>query len=283
MRMKTILIFILVFYSINLSAHVRVYNTKGIVERTKIIKLSTHQISRLRSIIYNSAGKLLPKKYPEAYEYIYSVIKKKQADEGTLFWFEKASRINEDVGSSAYMIRSYTTLGLQIADRDVPDLQKVSDHIARNVLIDVINHGGVLPLQNILARDITAAMRVGNIKDLAGWGGSFYYWHMPLVNSKGQLIRDPYGSQSDDYLTVGDSILRNLDQTRRFVITFILCVTNTPYVTALSDAPGLYRALLAIDKLPDIVRVPIINGITEIDPVMGNTLGLLLKGQDETR
>lgn len=283
MRMKKILVFVLVVYSINLSAQPRVYNTKGIVERTKIIKFSNHQISKLRSIVFNSAGKLLPKQYPQAYEYIYSVLKKKKADEGTLFWFEKASRINEDVGSSAYMIRSYTTIGLQLADRDVPDLQRVSNHIARNVLLDVIQNGGVLPLQNILARDITAAMRVGNIKDLAGWGGSFYYWHMPLVNAKGQLIIDPYGSSKDDYLTVGDTILRNRDQTRRFVMTFILCVTNTPYFTALSDAPGLMRALVAVDKLPDIVRIPIINGITEIDPVMGNTLGIVLKGQDETR
>ncbi len=281
--MKTILIIFLVFYSINLSANTRAFNSKGIVERTKIIKFNSQQISKLRSIIYNSAGKILPRKYPQAYKYIYSVLEKKQADEGTLFWFEKAARINEDVGSSSYMIRSYTTIGLQLADRDVPDLQRVSDNIARNVLTDVIVNGGVLPLQNILARDITAAMRVGNIKDLAGWGGSFYYWHMPLVNSKGKLIIDPYGVENDDYITVGDSILRNRDQVRRFVMTFILCVTNTPYLTALSDTPGLYRALLAIDKLPDIVRVPIINGISEIDPVMGNTLDLLLKGQDETR
>lgn len=278
--MKTAIILILIFYSISISANTRAFNSKGTVERTKIIKFNTQQISKLRSIIYNSAGKILPGKYPQAYKYIYSVIKEQQADDGTLFWFEKAAHINEDVGSSSYMIRSYTTLGLQIADRDIPDLQRVSDNIARNVLTDVIVNRGVLPLQNILARDITAAMRVGNIKDLAGWGGSFYYWHMPLVNSKGKLIIDPYGAENDDYLTVGDSILRNRDQVRRFVMTFILCVTNTPYLTALSDTPGLYRALLAIDKLPDIVRVPIVNGITAIDPFMGNVLKIILTDQD---
>jgi hypothetical protein len=275
--MKTTLIFILIFYSINLSANTRSFNSKGIVERTNIIKFNPQQISKLRSIIYDSDGKILPNQYPEAYNYIYSMIKKKNADEGTLFWFEKAARINEDVGSSSYMIRSYTTIGLKITDRDVPDLQRVSDDIARNVLTDVIKNSGVLPLQNILARDITAAMRVGNIKDLAGWGGSFYYWHMPLVNSKGKLIIDPYRVTNDDYVTVGDSILRNQDQVRRFVMTFILCVTNTPYLTVLSDTPGLFRALLAIDNLPDIVRIPIINGISAIDPIMGNTLNLLIK------
>lgn len=276
--MKTALTLILLFYSISISANTRDFNSKGIVERTQIIKFSNQENAKVKSIIYDSNGRLLPKQYPLAYEYIHSVIKKKQADAGTLFWFEKAFHINQDEGSSSYMIRSYTTIGLNLAKRSVPDLQKVSDHIARNVLTDVVRYGGVLPLQNILARDITAAMKVGNIKDLAGWGGSFYYWHMPLVNSKGQLIPDPYALVKNDYLTVGDSILRNSDQVRRFVMTFILCVTNTPYMTALSDTPGLYRALLAIDQLPDIIRVPVIKGISEIDPIMGNTLELILTG-----
>lgn len=264
--MKTTLILIATFVSLNVHAESVGFNSKGIVERTKVIPFTTLQIERIKDILHTSDS------YPEAYKYIYSVLKKKKADEGTLFWFDKASSINEDSGSSAYMIRTYTTMGLQIADRNVGNLQKVSDDIAKNVLSDVIRHKGVLPLQNILAKDITSAMRVGNIKDLAGWGGSFYYWHMPLVNSKGQLIKDKFSKDKDDYLTVGDSILRNKDQTRRFVMTFILCVTNTPYLTALSDTPGLYRALLAIRKLPDVVRIPIINGISEIDPVMGTFL-----------
>ncbi|MCK6596310.1 MAG: hypothetical protein L6Q33_14005, partial [Bacteriovoracaceae bacterium] len=134
----------------------------------------------------------------------------------------------------------------------------------------------VLPLQNILAKDISSAMRVAKIKDLAGWGGSFYYWHMPLVDALGKPMKDPFTKDKSDYLTVGDSILRNQDQVKRFVMTFILTVTSTPYTTALSDAPGLYRALLAIEELPDIVRLPIVRGIKKIDPMMGESLGLFL-------
>lgn len=273
--MKTTFILLCAIVSLNAFADNIPFNSKGVVERRSIIHFTPQQLERLKIILLDSSGKMVPREYPRAYKYIYSVLKKKKADSGTLFWFDKASSINEDSGSSAYMIRSYTTMGLQIADREVGDLQKVSDDIAKNVLSDVLHHRGVLPLQNILARDITAAMRVGNIKDLAGWGGSFYYWHMPLVNHKGQLIKDKFAIEKNDYLTVGDSILRNPDQTRRFVMTFILCVTNTPYVLALSDTPGLYKALQAVKNLPDIVRLPIIKGITAIDPVMGNVLSIM--------
>lgn len=273
--MKTIYALLITLISFNAFAESIPFNSKGIIQRRKLIQFSTPEVEELKAILYNSNGKMRSKKYPDAYRYIYTLLKKKKADDGTLFWFNKASSINEDNGSSAYMIRSYTTLGLQIADRQEGDLQKVSNDIARNVLGDVISHKGVLPLHHILAKDITSAMRVGNIKDLAGWGGSFYYWHMPLVNSKGQLIKDNFTKDKNDYLTVGDSILRNSDQTRRFVMTFILCTTSTPYMTALSDAPGLYQALIAIDNLPDVVRIPIIRGITEIDPVMGHFLSAL--------
>lgn len=275
--MKTLFLILLSLFSIYGHADLVPFNSKGNVERNTLIRLSNDQIAALKKILLNQKGAMDSTKFPDAYEYLYSELKKMKTDEGTLFWFDKAANINEGSGSSSYMIRTYTTIGLKLAHRKVGDLQKVSNDIARNVLGDVLRHRGVLPLQNILAKDISSAMRVAKIKDLAGWGGSFYYWHMPLVDALGRPIKDPFTKDKSDYLTVGDSILRNQDQVKRFVMTFILTVTSTPYTTALSDAPGLYRALLAIEELPDIVRLPIVRGIKKIDPMMGESLGLFLR------
>lgn len=273
--MKLALTILCTFISFNSIASDLADNSKGTVERTEVIKFSPRQIGKIKSLIYSSKGGLKSENFPKAYKFIYSILQKKDTDAGTLFWFNKATSINKDVGSSSYMIRTYTTIGLQLADRDVGDLQKISDNIAENVLTDVIRAGGVLPLQNILAKDITAAMKVGNIQDLAGWGGSFYYWKMPLVDSHGAMIKDPETNEEDDYLTVGDSILRDPDQKRRFIMTCVLSMAYTPYALALSDAPGLVKAVEAIKQLPDTVKLPIIDGIAEIDPVMGGFLKLV--------
>ncbi len=273
--MKTLLLFTALSFTNTLHAR-ELSNGLGKLERRTKISLNRQQIFTLRSIVVNAQGRFIPKNFPRAYKYIYSQLKimKPKVDDGTLFWFQKASDINAGAGSSSYMIRTYTTMGLQIADRDVPDLQKVSDNIAVNVLRDILLNKAVLPLQNILARDITAAMKVGNIQDLAGWGGSFYYWHMPLVDARGKLIKDPRTTIPNDYLTVGDSILRDKDQTRRFILTSVLSMSSTPYFVALSDAPGLLKALSAIENLPDEVRIPIIEGISKRDSMMGAVLGL---------
>nr|BDT29279.1 hypothetical protein BHI3_27450 [Bacteriovorax sp. HI3] len=273
--MKILLLSITLSIATSLQAR-ELSNSLGKIERRTKISLNRQQILILRSIVVDGHGRFIPKNYPRAYKYIYSQLKsmKIKVDDGTLFWFQKASDINAGAGSSSYMIRTYTTMGLQIADREVPDLQKVSDNIAVNVLRDILLNKAVLPLQNILARDITAAMRVGNIQDLAGWGGSFYYWHMPLVDSRGKLIKDPRTTIPNDYLTVGDSILRSKDQTRRFILTSVLSMSSTPYYVALSDAPGLVKAISAIGELPDEVRLPIIKGISERDSMMGAILEL---------
>lgn len=275
MPMKILLLSITLSIATSLQAR-ELSNSLGKIERRTKISLNRQQILILRSIVVDGHGRFIPKNYPRAYKYIYSQLKsmKIKVDDGTLFWFQKASDINAGAGSSSYMIRTYTTMGLQIADREVPDLQKVSDNIAVNVLRDILLNKAVLPLQNILARDITAAMRVGNIQDLAGWGGSFYYWHMPLVDSRGKLIKDPRTTIPNDYLTVGDSILRSKDQTRRFILTSVLSMSSTPYYVALSDAPGLVKAISAIGELPDEVRLPIIKGISERDSMMGAILEL---------
>lgn len=260
-----------------LNAFAAVPNSKGVVARTRIIPLDRETLGAVRSLIIKN-GKFVTENFPAAYNVIEEYLQYAQnargenIDYGTLFWFKKAADINEGNGSSSIMIRTYTTVGLRMTKRPVPNLQLVSNRIAINVLTDVLKHKGVLPLHNILAQDIRVAMNLAKIKDLAGWGGSFFYWDLPLVDARGVLIKDPQGTQKDDYFTVGDSILRNPDMRNRFIKTCILAMTAVPYVDAASDLEGLSSSLQAIKKLPTIVRRPIINGIAERDQLMGHVL-----------
>lgn len=279
--MKLAITILLIIFSHSLSAQAEIPNSKGQLDRTSVIRFNQKQIRKLKKLIFDDKGNFINNNFPLAYRYISSVLVNMNAhsnthiDTGTMFWFDKADNINESAGWSSYMVRTYTTIGIQLADRKVGDLQKVSDDIAINVLSDVIKARGVPPLQNILARDITAAMEVGNIKDLAGWGGSFFYWDMPLVDDNGDLIKDPISGEDDDYLTLGDFILRDLDRTRRFIDTSILTISYTPYLITLTDVQGLMKSLNSVKKLPEIVRLPIIEGVKKIDPFQGEILSLM--------
>jgi len=279
--MKLTFAILFILFSNSLSAQTEIPNHKGQLDRTKVISFSNKQIRKLKKLILDDKGHYINKNFPLAYRYISSVLTNMNAhssprvDAGTMFWFDKADNINESAGWSSYMVRSYTTIGIQLADREVGDLQKVSDDIAINVLTDVIRARGVPPLQNILGRDITAAMEVGNIKDLAGWGGSFFYWNMPLVDNNGDLIKDPINRDNDDYLTLGDYILRDSDRTRRFIQTSILCISYTPYAITLTDVQGLMKSLNSVGKLPDVVRLPIIEGVKQIDSIQGAVLSIM--------
>lgn len=279
--MKLAITIILILFSYSLSAQALIPNNKGQLDRTTTIYFSDKQIKKLRKIIFDDKGNYINKNFPDAYRYVSSILARKNSrsnpkvDTGTLFWFDKADNINESAGWSSYMVRTYTTIGIQLADRDVGNLQKVSDDIAINVLSDIIEARGVPPLQNILARDISAAIEVGNVKDLAGWGGTFFYWNMPLVDNNNDLIKDPISGADDDYLTLGDYILRDSDRTRRFIDTSILCISYTPYLITFTDVLGLMKSLKSVKNLPKIVRLPIIEGVKKIDPFQGEILSLL--------
>lgn len=265
MSMKKIFLFLMLTFTLCCWSQ---ENSKGILERTKNILFQNHDIQKLSEFLQD-------KNYPKAYTYIANVLKVMRnkspasVDYGTWFWFKEATHINMGVGSSSIMIRTYMIEGLKLANREIPNLQTVSDNIAKNVITDIIESHGVPPLHLVLAQDINAAMILGNIKDLAGWGGSFYYWEMPMVDDKGILILDPLYSAPDDYLTVGDSILRDPDQTDRFIKTCILAMTAVPYSSAMKDPEGLMQSLKAIRRLPESVRLPIIKGIKEIDFLLG--------------
>lgn len=268
--------FLLILLTLSLNTFAGLPNSKGTVDRTGLIPLDKQTLLVIHDLILQD-GKFVTENFPAAYNVVedylrYAKERGEKVDYGTLFWFKKAANINEGVGSSSIMIRNYTTIGLRMVNRPVPNLQIVSNRIAINVLSDILKHRGVLPLHNILAQDITAAMKLAKIKDLAGWGGSFFYWDLPLVDAKGKLIKDSINMQKDDYLTVGDSILRSVNMRNRFIKTCILAMTKVPYIDAAADPEGLYSSLQAIKKLPNIVKKPIIDGIAERDQIMGHVL-----------
>lgn len=250
----------------------KVPNFFGRIERSVPIQLNSAIIDNIRSLLLDSKGRMIPSHIPPTYDYISGVLRAKalggepNIDFGTVFWFTKASDINKGEGPSAIMIRSYTRIGIQLAGRTVPDLQKVSNNIAAAVLGTILKTGTIPPLYEVLEHDISGAMKLGNIKDIAGWGGSFYYWDMPMISRKTQKpIIDPQGRSSSDYLTIGDFILRNPDMRNRFIKTNVGAMMKVNYLTAASDPGGMMEALSALAKLPKIVKEPILNSIYEQD------------------
>lgn len=158
--------------------------------------------------------------FPDGYALVHDWIKDNpaaQAD-GTVFWFEQARGINNDDSLSARFIRRHTENGLDAAKVPLSDrlpMQDLSNRIAVQVTEEILRHGKVPPLANILDNDIRVAMEDGRVP-LGGWGGSFYYYDMPfkpdpkdmparpgLRTLPGEHFpRKPDGS----YHTVGDEI-----------------------------------------------------------------------------
>lgn len=179
------------------------------------IPLSEVQLQALRAATNNGTDH-----FPEGYALVHDWIKDNpaaQAD-GTVFWFEQARGINNDDSLSARFIRRHTENGLDAAKVPLSDrlpMQDLSNRIAVQVTEEILRHGKVPPLANILDNDIRVAMEDGRVP-LGGWGGSFYYYDMPfkpdpkdmparpgLRTLPGEHFpRKPDGS----YHTVGDEI-----------------------------------------------------------------------------
>ena len=170
------------------------------------INLTHEQIEQLRRTTQNGTSN-----YPAGYDLIYNWIKDNPVaqQDGTAFWFEQARGINGDDSLSARFIQRHTDNGLDIVG--VPnsqrlDMQDLSNKIANSVINDVLKHGQVAALPEILDKDISIALDKGNVR-LGGWGGSFYYWDMPYKPD--DYTGKGYPRHSDGtYKTVGDEIVR---------------------------------------------------------------------------
>jgi hypothetical protein len=158
--------------------------------------------------------------FPDGYALVHDWIKDNpaaQAD-GTVFWFEQARGINNDDSLSARFIRRHTENGLDAAKVPLSDrlpMQDLSNMIAERVTRELLEHGKVPPLANILHNDIRVAIEEGSVP-LGGWGGSFYYYDMPFKPDEKDMQARP-GLQTlpgehfprkpdGSYHTVGDEI-----------------------------------------------------------------------------
>ena len=116
------------------------------------------------------------------------------------FWFQQASIINQQATgtqppsnnnlSSTYII-AHSGYGLAL-DGQNNDLGVTSNAIAQAVIGDIITNNGIIPLDQMLANDISAALTAGN-QTIGGWGGSFYYWDLPYNGSTvgAQILSSP--------------------------------------------------------------------------------------------
>lgn len=179
------------------------------------IPLSEVQLQALRAATNNGTDH-----FPEGYALVHDWIKDNpaaQAD-GTVFWFEQARGINNDDSLSARFIRRHTENGLDAAKVPLSDrlpMQDLSNMIAERVTRELLEHGKVPPLANILHKDIRVAIEEGSVP-LGGWGGSFYYYDMPFKPDEKDMPARP-GLQTlpgehfprkpdGSYHTVGDEI-----------------------------------------------------------------------------
>lgn len=179
------------------------------------IPLSEVQLQALRAATNNGTDH-----FPEGYALVHDWIKNNPAAvaDGTVFWFEQARGINNDDSLSARFIRRHTENGLDAAKVPLSDrlpMQDLSNRIAERVTGELLRHGKVPPLANILDNDIRIAIERGSVP-LGGWGGSFYYYDMPFKPDEEDMPARPglrtlpgeYFPRKPDgsYHTVGDEI-----------------------------------------------------------------------------
>lgn len=215
-----------------------------------IITLNKAQIDIIKNL-------RLQGKFADAYSYVLGAIRETK-DEATKYWFEQASRINTSTGAVAQFIRDYTKNGLQLSGLATSNLQDVSDRIARNVLDDIVANGGVRPLPVLLAYDITAVTSKYGVsveKNLSGWGGSFFYWDMPIWDPVAKDYKyTVLANGKRNYLTIGDVIDNDPLQRSKFAVTLGKTLGKLLTVSTIWDSAfhisSTFAALNAISKLP---------------------------------
>ncbi len=148
------------------------------------------------------------------YSYIYQQIRNDaRFDSNTIMWFQQSRFINAGTGLASRYIRTYTQIGMRLSGVAPRDMQGISDAIGANVIQDILNSGRIPDLSRILEFDIQAAISRG-VPDLAGWGGTSYYWNIADLDANGNV----------QYIngrvrTLGDTILASPYSTNLFINT----------------------------------------------------------------
>jgi Ca2+-binding RTX toxin-like protein len=244
----------------------------GNIGRTQTFSITSVQYGALTRLLGAGSNGLItkPQSIPDAYLAIYKILSQAQRngqfnDPATLYWFQQAALINGNSGGAGDFIRLYTSIGLG-GNVDQAQMQKISDQIAREVLGDIIRTGKIPALYVLVNKDVNAALASNHIS-FAGWGGSFFYWNIPLMDQFGQPIHDPQNPDIlDDYLTIGDSILRDPNETQKFIHNMQETFKKTPIWAGFKDIPSTLTALRVLKSLPDIVRLPILEDIFNNSP-----------------
>ncbi|QWK81107.1 HlyD family efflux transporter periplasmic adaptor subunit [Ochrobactrum sp. BTU1] len=161
-------------------------------------QLNPEQLRKLKEITNEGTGN-----FADGYDYMRQQIQSfldspenahasdRQALENTNYWLEKAAEINRnDPNSEANLfIRDITSSGLLFDGKnaDPSRVQENSDLIATKVLQDVLNNNRVPGVGDLLSKDVNTALSDGS-QTLAGWGGAFYYWDMPMSGKPGDTV-----------------------------------------------------------------------------------------------
>ncbi len=249
-------------------------NVPGDLGRTVAFKYPASDLAVLKRLLdFDGTTIRNTGNIPIAYERIFRTLAAASRSGGfndlaTAYWFQQAQLVNANAGGAGDFIRTYTNIGAG-GGISPSAMQSVSNDIGRKVLSDILSTGEVPPLYSMVNADITSAL-ASNKVTLAGWGGAFFFWDVPITNPRtGRPLLDPRGGgDPNDFETVGDRILRDPAETQKFIKTMQETLGSVPLVT-LSNIDGLSsvrQAILAIKRLPDVVRLPILQDLSENSP-----------------
>jgi len=171
--------------------------------------LNAEQKNKLQEITNNGEGN-----YAAGYDYLRQQIQTfldapenanhpdRQAYKNTNYWLEKAAEINRNDPKSeanAY-IRKVTRSGLLFDGKnaDPAKVQENSDIIGKTVVRDIVDFNRIPGIDALLQHDVQSALGNGG-QTLAGWGGSFYYWDMPMSKEPGDTVGNRIMSDPVEY------------------------------------------------------------------------------------
>lgn len=169
------------------------------------ISLTSQQLQQLNDL--TSGGTT---NFVAGYAYINSIIQGNSGvDAQTKYFFNGAQQVNANSSNSDgnNFIRGITAAGLAwdgllaSGSGREPQIQGISDSIARNVFRQIIDDAGIPPIATILANDALVAVQQHG-QTLGGWGAAFYYWDTPIF---------------DDGRTVGQAILASPADYEKFL------------------------------------------------------------------
>jgi len=141
-------------------------------------------------------------------------------DKDTDYWYSQAWLINsanQEMPTNQF-IRATTEYGLLFDQKDEGQAQTTINHglqltsnlIGQNVLQGVLDSHGIQTLSAMISGDIAAAVgdqASSNYRQqLGGWGGTFYYWDVPMVTPNGSASVGHFVVQGGNAMIGGSAL-----------------------------------------------------------------------------